>query len=137
MVFGAGFLLLVSLVLSAGMNALGDRINAHLPGLSAISQGLNIVLSFVMVTLLFALLFKALPDTPVAWRDVWLGAAATAVLFTFGKYLIGLYLGRAGLGSAYGAAGSLVVLVVWIYYSAQIVLLGAEFTQVHAKRRQG
>jgi membrane protein len=90
--------------------------------------------SFFVVMLLFAMIFKFLPDTTVAWRDVWIGAALTAILFTVGKLLIGLYLGKSSVGSAYGAAGSLVVLLVWIYYSAQILFFGAELTQVYARR---
>jgi uncharacterized BrkB/YihY/UPF0761 family membrane protein len=88
-----------------------------------------------MITLLFAMMFKWLPDTDVAWRDVWLGAAVTAVLFEIGKFLIGLYIGKQGLESTYGAAASLVVLLIWVYYSSQLVLMGAEFTRVHARRR--
>jgi membrane protein len=94
----------------------------------------NGLVSFVVVMLLFAMIFKFLPDTTVAWRDVWVGAALTALLFTFGKFLIGLYLGKSSIASAYGAAGSLVVLLVWIYYSAQILFFGAELTQVYARR---
>jgi membrane protein len=133
MVLGVGFLLLVSLVLSAGLSALGDYLNSLVNGLAPIMQVVNMVLSFGVFTALFGLIFKILPDVKIPWRNVWIGAAITALLFTIGKYLIGLYLGRSSVGSAYGAAGSLVVLVVWIYYSAQIVLFGAEFTQVYTK----
>src|SRR5205807_4834911 len=94
----------------------------------------NFCISFAIITLLFALMFKYLPDVQIAWRDVWIGALATAFLFTVGKTLIGLYLGQAGVGSAYGAAGSLVVFIVWVYYSGQILFLGAEFTKVYANR---
>jgi membrane protein len=95
------------------------------------------VISFGAVTLLFAMLYKALPNAPIAWRDVWTGAVTTAVLFTVGRIVIGVYLGRSALASAYGAAGTLVVLLLWLYYSAQVFLLGAEFTCAHAKYRLG
>jgi hypothetical protein len=101
---------------------------------SIVWQILNSVVSFGVITLLFAMIYKILPDVKVAWSDVWIGAAATAALFTLGKFLIGLYLGQSGISSTYGAAGSLVLLLIWIYYSAQILFLGAEFTQVYAKR---
>ena len=134
MVLGTGFLLLVSLVLSAALAALGKYMTDALPGLGPVWQVVNFGVSFGVVTLLFALIFKVVPDVKIAWKDVWIGAALTALLFTLGKFLLGLYLGRSSIGSAYGAAGSLVVLVVWIYYSAQILFFGAEFTQVYAKR---
>ena len=134
MVLGTGFLLLVSLVLSAVLAALGNYLGGLLPGWAAFVQIANLLISFGVVTLLFALIFKLLPDVRIAWKDVWVGAALTAFLFTVGKFLIGLYLAHAGAGSAYGAAGSLVVLVLWIYYSAQILFFGAEFTQVYAKQ---
>ncbi len=92
------------------------------------------LVSFVLVTLLFAMMFKWLPDTDVTWRDVWLGAAITAALFELGKFLIGIYIGRESLGSTYGAAASIVVILIWVYYTSQIVLLGAEFTHVYAVR---
>jgi membrane protein len=95
------------------------------------------IASFAMVTVLFALIFKYLPDAEIRWRDVWVGAATTAFLFVVGKFAIGLYLGHASIGSAYGAAGSFVVVLMWVYYSAQILLYGAELTQVYAKRRGG
>jgi membrane protein len=94
---------------------------------------LDIVVSFGGVTLLFAMIFKYLPDVKIRWRDVWLGAAVTALLFTLGKFLLGLYLGRASVASAYGAAGALVIVMLWAYYSSQILFFGAEFTQVYAK----
>lgn len=134
MVLGVAFLLLVSLLLSAALHALGVFLGNGLPGGVALWVGINFVVSFGVVTLLFALIFKVVPDVRIRWRDVWPGAAFTALLFTIGKSLIGLYLGRASVGSPYGAAGSLVVLVVWLYYSAQILFLGAEFTQVYAGR---
>ena len=129
-----GFLLLVSLVISAALAALGKYLSEALPLSSAMIQGLNFAISFAATTFLFALIFKVLPDARIRWRDVWIGAAVTALLFSAGRLLIGLYLGRSSVGSAYGAAGSLVALLVWIYYSAQILLLGAEFTQVYASR---
>ena len=100
-----------------------------------ISQLLHIGVSFVVITLLFAMMYKYLPDAKIAWQDVWLGATITAVLFTIGKFAIGLYLGHSSMASSYGVAGSFVVLLVWVYYSAQILFLGAEFTQVHASER--
>ena len=134
MVLGIGFLLLVSLVLSAGLSALGNFFSGLLPGADALWQVVNFLISFAVVTLLFAAIYKLLPDATIAWSDVWPGAAVTALLFTFGKLLIGLYLGNASVGSTYGAAGSLLVLLVWVYYSAQILFFGAEFTQVYARR---
>jgi membrane protein len=134
MVLGTGFLLLVSLVLSAVISGIGSYLGDRFPAFEPISQLSNAVVSFLVVTLLFAMIFKLLPDTDIAWRDVWVGALLTAVLFTIGKFFIGLYLGKAAVGSAYGAAGSLVVLLIWIYYSAQILFFGAELTQVYAKR---
>jgi membrane protein len=134
MVLGVAFLLLVSLLLSAGLHALGTLLGGGMPGGVALWEGINLAASFAVISLLFALIFKVVPDVRIGWRDVWYGAAFTALLFTAGKSLIGFYLGRAGVGSPYGAAGSLVVLVVWVYYSAQILFLGAEFTQVYARR---
>jgi len=135
MVVGIGFLLLVSLALSAWLVAVGTYFGGLLPAPAAALEALNFVVSFAVVTALFAMTFKLLPDVQIAWRDVWLGAAVTALLFTIGKFLIGLYLGKSSIASAYGAAGSLVIIVVWVYYSAQILLLGAEFTKVYVKRR--
>jgi membrane protein len=134
MVVGVAFLLLVSLVLSAAIAGLGSFLENALPGGEALWMLLNIALSLGIVTLLFALIFKIVPDAEIRWRDVWVGAFVTAVLFTIGKLLIGLYLGKSTLTSSYGAAGSLVALVVWVYYTSQIVFLGAEFTQVYARR---
>jgi membrane protein len=133
MVLGVAFLLLVSFLLSAALNIVGTLLGKGMPGGVQLWIGINFVISFGIVTLLFALIFKVVPDARIGWRDVWYGAAFTALLFTVGKSLISLYLGRAGVGSPYGAAGSLVVLVVWVYYSAQILFLGAEFTQVYAR----
>jgi membrane protein len=129
---GTGFLLLVSLVLSAALSAFGKWFGGWLPAPEFVLQGLELVISLAVITGLFALMFKALPDAQIAWGDVWIGAGLTAVLFTIGKFAIGLYLGKSDVGSAYGAAGSLVILLVWVYYSAQILLFGAEFTQVYA-----
>jgi membrane protein len=134
LVLAIGFLLLVSLILSAALAAVGKYLSGVLPVPSALMQGLNFALSFAVTTLLFALIFKVLPDVRIRWRDVWIGAAVTALLFSVGRFLIGLYLGRSSVSSAYGAAGSLVVVLIWIYYSAQILFLGAEFTQVYASR---
>jgi len=131
-VLGTGFLLLVSLVLSAALAALGWWMERRFPGASWLWQVLNGVLSFAVVALLFALIFKVLPDAKIAWRDVAVGAVGTAALFTVGKALIGLYLGQSGVAGAYGAAGSVVILLVWVYYSAVILLFGAEFTHVYA-----
>jgi membrane protein len=135
LVVGVGFLLLVSLVLSAWLVALGTYFGQRLPAPAAALEALNLVLSFAVITVLFAMTFKLLPDVRIAWRDVWLGAAVTSLLFTLGKFLIGFYLGRSTIASAYGAAGSLVIIVIWVYYSAQILLFGAEFTKVWTKRR--
>jgi membrane protein len=134
MVLGIGFLLLVSLVISSVLSAVNSWIAGWLPGTEFVAQIINFAISFGVVTLLFAAIYKVLPDTPIRWSDVWMGAAVTALLFTVGKLLIGLYLGNSTIASSYGAAGSFVVLLIWIYYSAQILLLGAEFTQVYAKR---
>ncbi|HEX3035366.1 MAG TPA: YihY/virulence factor BrkB family protein [Thermodesulfobacteriota bacterium] len=134
MVLVIGFLLLIFLALSAGISALSNYINALIPGFSYVLQVLNFVISFAAITLLFAVIYRVLPDTNIAWGDVWIGAAVTSLLFTIGKTLIGFYLGHVSAGSAYGAAGSLVVLLIWIYYSAQIFFFGAEFTQVYARK---
>jgi membrane protein len=131
-VMGTGFLLLVSLVVSAGLAAFGKWFGGWLPVSEFILQVLNILVSIVVITSLFAMMFKLLPDATVAWKDVWIGAFLTAGLFTLGKFAIGLYLGKSDIGSSYGAAASMVILLIWVYYSAQIFLLGAEFTQVYA-----
>lgn len=133
MILGVGFLLLVSLVVTAVLSALSDYATGLAPGLELLFQVLNFVVSFAIVTLLFAMIYRVLPDVEIAWHDVWLGAAITALLFTVGKLAIGLYLGNSSVGSTFGAAGSLVVLLVWIYYSALILFLGAEITQVAAR----
>jgi membrane protein len=132
MVLVIGFLLLVSLVLSAALSALSNFMAGLLPANEIIMQVISFAVSFAVISLLFALIFKYLPDAKVAWGDVWLGAIFTALLFTIGKELIGLYLGRSAVASTYGAAGSLVILLLWVFYSAQILFFGAEFTQVYA-----
>jgi membrane protein len=134
MVLGTGFLLLVSLLLSAGLAYAGERFEGWIPGGAVLWQVLHVLVSFAVVTGLFALIFRVVPDAEIAWRDVAIGAAVTALLFAVGKLAIGLYLGQSSVGSAYGAAGTLLVLLVWIYYSTQILFLGAEFTQVYANR---
>ncbi|MCW5798641.1 MAG: YihY/virulence factor BrkB family protein [Nitrospira sp.] len=131
-VLGTGFLLLVSLILSAALAAFGKWYGGWLPAPEIVLQLLELVISLLVIAGLFALMFKVLPDARIAWNDVWVGALLTALLFTIGKFAIGLYLGKTDVGSAYGSAGSLVIMLVWIYYSAQIVLFGAEFTQVYA-----
>jgi membrane protein len=130
LILGVGFLLLVSLVFSAALAALGAWFGTFLVRWSVILPALDLVLSLGLVTVLFAMIYKYVPREHIAWGDVWIGALVTACLFTVGKLLIGLYLGRSSLSSAYGAAGSIMVLLLWIYYSAQIFLLGAEFTHV-------
>jgi membrane protein len=129
-----GFLLLVSLVISAVISGLQHYMNNWLPGVPWVWQTANVVTSFLVVAALFAMIYKFLPDVVISWKDVWIGAAVTALLFSAGKYLIGIYLGRTATTSAFGAAGSLVVLLFWVYYSALISFLGAEFTQVYARR---
>jgi membrane protein len=133
MVAGVCFLLLVSLIVSAALSAVHHFFGNSLPGLHYLWSALNFALSLGVVTLLFAMMYKVLPDVKMAWRDVWIGALATAVLFAVGKWAIGMYLGRAAVASTYGAVGSLVVLLLWVYYSSQIFLLGAEFTQVYSR----
>jgi membrane protein len=125
-VLGTGFLLLISLVISAGLSAVGATL-----------QIINFSISFAVITFLFAMIYKLLPDTSIQWSDVWVGAGMTSLLFTIGKFLIGLYLGNSDVGIAYGAAGSLVVILIWVYYASQIFLLGAEFTAVYAESRTG
>jgi membrane protein len=127
------FLLLVSLVISTMLVILGNYLRGLIPGFTYLWQFLNFIVSFSIVTLLFAMIFKILPDAKIAWKDVWMGAAITAVLFNIGKSLLGLYLGHTSFASAYGAAGSLVIILTWVFYSAQILFLGAEFTQVYVK----
>ena len=133
MVLAIGFLLILSLVLSAVVAALSKYRTDFLPGSQILWENLDFIVSLGLMTFLFCLMFKYVPDVKIAWKDVFVGAVITAVLFLFGKFLLGVYLSKGSLGSAYGAAGSLIVLLAWIYYSAQIILLGAEFTQVYAQ----
>jgi membrane protein len=132
MILVIAFLLMVSLIVSALLSALGRFWSEVFGGWEVVAHILDIVVSFGIVTLLFAMIYKLIPRVRVHWRDVWIGAAVTAALFAVGKFLIGLYLGKSSVASAFGAAGSLVVMMVWVYYSAQIFLLGAEFTWVYA-----
>lgn len=134
MVLVIAFLLLVSLVISTILVILGKYLRGLVPGFTYLWQATNFFISFGIVTLLFAMIFKILPDAKIAWRDVWMGAAITAVLFNIGKSLLGFYLGHTTFASAYGAAGSLVIILTWVFYSAQILFLGAEFTQVYVRK---
>lgn len=134
LVLGTGFLLLVSMVVTAGLQAFGDYIAGFMPGGDIFLNILNFIISFAITTVLFALLYKIVPDVEITWRDVWIGAAATALLFSIGRIAIGFYLARSAAASTYGAAGSLVIVILWIYYSSLILFLGAEFTQVYARR---
>jgi membrane protein len=133
MVVGIGFLLLVSLAASAWLAAVGKFFAQVSPLPVAVMETANALLSFVTITLMFAVIYKLLPDVKITWQNVWVGAAVTALLFTIGKSLIGLYLGRSTVASVYGAAGSLIVILLWIYYSAQVVFFGAEFTKVYSR----
>jgi membrane protein len=130
MILAIGFLLLASLVVSTALTAVSHYLGGDNP--TVLFQVINLAVSLGVTALLFALIFKFMPDVHVAWRDVWVGALLTAGLFTLGKHLIGVYLGSAGIASAYGAVGSLAVFLIWVYYSAQILFFGAEFTQVYA-----
>ncbi|MBO3460707.1 YihY/virulence factor BrkB family protein [Aetokthonos hydrillicola Thurmond2011] len=134
MVLGIGFLLLVSLIISAILVALVAYFKNLVPGIDSLWYGVNFLLGFIVTTLLFALIFKVLPDAKITWSDVLVGAALTALLFSVGRFLLGEYLGNSSFGSTYGAAGSIVVILVWVYYSSQILFFGAEFTQVYAKK---
>jgi membrane protein len=133
LVLGLGFLVIVSLVVSAALAALGKWWSGWFEGWDVLLEILNFAVSFGIFTLLFAMIYKIMPRARIPWSDVWTGAAVTALLFTIGKALIGLYLGKSSLASGFGAAGSLVVMLVWVYYSAQIFLLGAEYTWVYAQ----
>ena len=137
LVVGVGFLLLVSLLVSAGLSALSRYLGQLFPALTAFWEAANVLVSLFVITLLFAMVYKILPDVRLRWRDVWVGALVTAGFFSIGKQLIGLYLGTSSVASSYGAAGSVVVLLVWVYYSAQVVLLGAEFTRFYVERFRG
>ncbi len=132
LVLGLGFLLLVSLVVSAAIAAFGKWSYGFFEGREAYLHALNFGVSFAITTVLFAMIYKYMPRARIAWRDVWVGAAVTSLLFEIGKFLIGLYLGTTSVASGFGAAGSLVVLLLWVYFSAQIFLLGAEFTWVYS-----
>jgi membrane protein len=134
LVLSFGFILIVSLAASAALAALGGWLSHFVPGWVVLGYVLNYGVATAVIALLFALILKVLPDAKVAWRDVWLGALVTSVLFQLGKLGIGIYLGQATVASTFGAAGSLAVLLVWVYYSAQILLLGGEFTRVWANR---
>jgi membrane protein len=136
MVLAVGFLLVVSLVITAGLAVLGKFFDKILPMSELLMHTINFVVSFAGISALFALIFKHVPEASIKWKDVWEGAIVTALLFTIGKSLIGLYLGKAAVGSAYGAAGSLIVVIVWVYYSALIFFFGAEFAHVRATVRQ-
>ncbi|AGB45271.1 putative membrane protein [Mesorhizobium australicum WSM2073] len=132
LVIALGFLLIVSLAVSAAITALGDTINRLLPFGSILIEGLNILISYLLIAVLFATIYKVLPDRHLEWRDVWFGAFVTAALFTVGKSLIGLYLGSSAIGSSFGAASALIIVLLWIYYSSLIFLLGAEFTHTYS-----
>ncbi len=135
LVAALGFLLLVSLVVSAVLTAFSDYVNAYIPFGHLILRVLTFLISFGFISLLFGAIYKILPDKRIEWHDVMIGAVVTAFLFSIGKLLIGLYIGSSSMASSYGAAGSLIIVLLWIYYSAQIFLLGAEFTKVYAARR--
>jgi membrane protein len=138
LVVAIAFLLLVSLVVSAALAAFSDYLKGYFGKgdlLVVLLYLLNFLISLAVITFLFALMFKVLPDAEIPWRNVWVGAFFTALLFTIGKFLIGLYLGKSGLSSTYGAAGSLVLILLWVFYSSQILFLGAEFTQVYSRRK--
>jgi membrane protein len=134
LIVGIGFLLLVSLVLNAGLSATSDALAGAFPGIATLMVGVNLAFSLAVAVVLFALMFKVLPDVELSWRDVWVGAFATGVLFTIGKVLIGYYLGQSRIASGYGAAAALITVLLWIYYSSQILLLGAEFTKAYIDR---
>jgi len=132
LVVASGFLLLTSLVVTAGLSAAQRFASNSLPVSGVFLESINFVSSFGMITILFAIIFKFIPDTAISWPDVWMGAAVTSLLFTIGKVLIGLYLGHSALTSVYGATGSLIIFLTWVYYSTQILLFGAELTHVYA-----
>jgi len=133
MILGIGFLLLVSLVISAVLSSLTQVLGTFLGGTALVAHGLDFLVSFTFVSALFAMIYKFLPDVQVDWQDVWIGAAITSFLFTIGKFLIGLYLGTSGVTSIFGAAASLITILLWVYYSSLIFFLGAEFTHVYAR----
>jgi membrane protein len=133
LVLGFAFLLLTSLVVSAALAALNTYMGNAFPGVAILWEAANVVVSLAVITLLFAMIYKVLPDVKLGWRDVWVGALITAGLFTIGKSLIGIYLGTSAFASTYGAAGSVIVVLVWVYYSSQIILLGAELTRAYVE----
>lgn len=135
LVLGIGFLLLVSLVIDTGLTALGSYLEASFSGSTIILRFLNSLVSFAVATVLFAMMFKLLPAVEIQWSDVWTGSLVTALLFTLGKFLIGYYLGKSNVASSYGAAASIITILLWIYYSSLILLFGAEFTKVYAESR--
>jgi membrane protein len=135
LVVGFGFLLMVSLILDAGLSWVGTYLEASFSGVTVILRILNSAIAFGIAALLFAMIFKILPAVPLTWRDVGMGAAMTALLFTAGKFVIGYYIGKSGVASAYGAAASIITLLLWIYYSSLILLFGAEFTKAYAENR--
>ena len=134
LVVALGFLVIVSLAASAAITALSSSINGLLPFGSIVIEGLNVVVSFGLIALLFAAIYKVLPDRHLEWSDVWYGSYVTAALFTLGKSLIGIYLGSSAMASSYGAASALIIVLLWIYYSSLIFLLGAEFTRAYSAR---
>ncbi|MFB2836352.1 YihY/virulence factor BrkB family protein [Floridanema evergladense] len=134
MVLGIGFLLLVSLILSATLSAVSAYFSYLIPGFDVLWQVVNFLVAFGITTFLFAMIFKFLPNAKIAWEDVWIGALITSLLFSIGRFLLGWYLGNGSFGSTYGAAGSLIIILAWVYYAAQILFFGAEFTQVYARR---
>ena len=135
LVAALGFLLLVSLVVSAALAGLSQYVNGVFPGAAVLFHVASLIISFALISAMFAAIYKVLPDKPLGWREVGVGAVATALLFTAGKFLIGLYIGSSAVASSYGAAGTAIVLLLWIYYSAVIFLLGAEFTKIYARHR--
>jgi membrane protein len=134
LVLAIGFVLLAALAVNAALSAFGDVVLNSSQLSPLLLQVINLVISFMVITFLFALMFKFLPDAEIAWRDVWLGAAVTSLLFNLGKFAIGYYLGHSSVGTTFGAAGSLVLILIWVYYSAQIFFFGAEITQVYANK---
>ncbi len=132
LIVGVGFLLIVSLAVSAGIAAVSTLWGNWLDGVEFLLQLINIVISFGVITVLFALIYKVLPNFDIAWSDVWMGAAVTSVLFAVGKFAIGLYIGNSGVANSFGAAGSMIALLLWVYYSAQVFVLGAEFARQYA-----
>lgn len=135
MVLGIAFLLLVSMVISTIITALQTYLNNFLPGATFLWWIINFIISIGVITLLFAMIFKILPDVNTTWRDVWLGAFLTAVLFSLGKFILEIYLAKSNIASAYGTAGSLILILLWVYYSSQILFTGVEFTKVHTLKR--